>query len=179
MDIGQEKLLDLTYLSINDSDYQFSEQNIQLLSRSVCEILGLSQFELSVSIVDEKTIQELNSKYRNKDKPTDVLSFPQISFDELPSYEKPLESKSSNKTTAPSLLGDVIICAQVASANAQKIGQSLQDEICFLMIHGILHLCGYDHEAKEDEVLMLKQQKLMMQNLKQRYLNEMKGLVTS
>ncbi|MBI4733497.1 MAG: rRNA maturation RNase YbeY [Rubrobacteridae bacterium] len=96
--------------------------------------------ELSIALVDEIEIRELNSRYRGKDTPTDVLSF---------------EVDSE-------MLGDVIICPSIAAGQAVKYKQSLEQEMALLLVHGILHLLGYDHidddeaeimEAKEREIL--------------------------
>lgn len=180
MDIGQEKLPDLTYLSIYDSDYKFSKQSIQLLSRCVCDVLGIGDFELSISFVDQDAIQNLNAEYRQKNQPTDVLSFPQTKFAVLPSYEKPHfseEPTASGVQSAPKTLGDIVLCPEVAAINAQRIGQTLQDEICFLITHGVLHLCGYDHEDTEDEAFMLKQQHSIIKHLKKNFYNHVKGIL--
>ena len=97
--------------------------------------------ELAVRIVDEAEITALNRKYRGKDGATNVLSFP---FDPMPGL-------------ATEQLGDVVICAPVVAAEAVTQGKSLQAHWAHIVIHGVLHLLGYDHhkdaEAQEMEVL--------------------------
>lgn len=95
----------------------------------------------SVNFVDKAEIHKLNKQYRNIDAPTDVLSF-----------ESDIEGD----------LGDIFICKEVAAENAKKFGTSLENELNLLVVHGCLHLCGYDHmnddeakimEAREEEIL--------------------------
>ncbi|MDI6821460.1 MAG: rRNA maturation RNase YbeY [Actinomycetota bacterium] len=96
--------------------------------------------ELSVALVDQTAIRNLNLKYRGIDEPTDVLSFPLL--EETP------------KTSFPKFLGDVVICPQIAEHQAKKYGQSIVEELCLLLVHGILHLLRYDHEERKKAKLM-------------------------
>ncbi|OCG21527.1 rRNA maturation RNase YbeY [Gilliamella sp. App2-1] len=95
--------------------------------------------ELTIRIVDEQESQQLNNTYRHKDKPTNVLSFP---------FESPI------KIDVP-LLGDLIICKQVVAAEAKQQHKSLTSHWAHMIVHGCLHLLGYDHilddEAEEME----------------------------
>jgi rRNA maturation RNase YbeY len=86
---------------------------------------------LSVALVDDPAMQELNAQWRGKDRPTDVLAFAQR------------EGEAQHDST---LLGDVVISIPTAARQAEKRGHSLDREITELMVHGILHLLGYDHE---------------------------------
>lgn len=98
--------------------------------------------QLSIALVTEEKIRELNAKYRGITTPTDVLSFPML--EDLP------------QTQLPQLLGDVVICPQIAAQQAKRLRHSLNDEVCLLLVHGILHLLGYNHkkeaEARKMEV---------------------------
>lgn len=94
--------------------------------------------ELSIALVDEEEIRELNARYRGKDYPTDVLSFQS----ETPEHEVPVN--------VPYLLGDVVICPAVATRQAKEYGQTFDQEMGLLLTHGILHLLGYDHEAEPE-----------------------------
>lgn len=94
--------------------------------------------ELTVRIVDVAEITDLNSTYRDKDKPTNVLSFP---FDEHDGLDLPL-------------LGDVVICAAVVAEEAAQQNKAVTDHWAHMVIHGVLHLLGYDHiDAEEAEVM--------------------------
>jgi probable rRNA maturation factor len=95
-----------------------------------------SDAEVSVTMVTDATIQELNRTYRGVDQPTDVLSFALREGD-----EQPLPAGDW-----PELLGDVIISLPRAKAQAAEYGHSLERELGYLLVHGILHLLGYDHE---------------------------------
>lgn len=119
--------------------------------------MGLSGWELCVKFVGKEEIKDLNDHYRSKDYATDVLSFPQTE------WKAPLRvGKRGGKISGVPVLGDIVICLDVALENAVKIGQGLDREACFLLVHGILHLCGHDHERKEDEKLMLEDQREIM-----------------
>jgi probable rRNA maturation factor len=96
--------------------------------------------ELSVALVDEIEIRELNSRYRGNDVPTDVLSF---------------EVDSE-------MMGDVIICPSIAKEQAVKYGQTFKQEMSLLLVHGILHLLGYDHiEDSEAEIMEAKEKDVL------------------
>lgn len=95
--------------------------------------------EVSISFMDADDIRTLNRDYRGKDEATDVLSFP----------------VSEALAMGPSIsLGDVVICMEIAKQQAKEYGHSLERELAFLVVHGLLHLLGYDHETPEDEAEM-------------------------
>jgi probable rRNA maturation factor len=109
------------------------------------------KMEVSLSLVNDQTIQELNRTYRGVDAPTDVLSFCQLeSLDEEPEYEDLNEEQ---------VLGDIVISLETASRQAEEYGHSLAREIGFLTLHGLLHLLGYDHQDPGEEAAMLAKQK--------------------
>ncbi|MEB6195805.1 rRNA maturation RNase YbeY [Mammaliicoccus sciuri] len=103
--------------------------------------------ELSISFVDEEEIQAINRDYRNKDKVTDVISF------SLEEDEPEIEGLDM-----PRVLGDIIICLEVAKEQAESYNHSLSRELGFLALHGFLHLLGYDHMTEEDEKEMFSRQ---------------------
>lgn len=98
--------------------------------------------EVSIQVVDEATISELNQTYRHKSGPTNVLSFPFEAPPGLPEEE------------ALSMLGDIIICAQVVSREAEEQGKELQAHWAHMVVHGVLHLLGYDHLDDEEAEAM-------------------------
>lgn len=105
-------------------------------------------FEVSVTIVDIETIHDINKKYRNIDRPTDVISFAFLDNDDLPVIKG-----------MPILLGDIYICDEVCVNQANEYGHSIRRELAFLFTHGLLHLFGYDHvNSKEEEEVMFKLQ---------------------
>lgn len=117
-----------------------------------------------MSLVESRAIKRLNRDFRAKDKATDVLSFPQETFPK-PLKVRPAAARARKKAPAkgpPAPLGDVVISLPDAAKNAATIGQDLDREVCFLLVHGILHLCGHDHlEPKEEKAMLTEQRKLM------------------
>jgi len=95
--------------------------------------LGHSDQELSVVFGSDRLLQELNRTYRHKDRPTNVLAFPQS-----PTYEG---------EPATPMLGDVIVALSTAAHEAHDLQQSLEERVVYLLLHGILHLLGHDHEG--------------------------------
>ncbi len=112
------------------------------------------QLEMSLSIVSQEEIQQLNKEYRQIDSVTDVLSFPTV--DNLSRGVLDLQSLSNdiNPQTGRLNIGDVIICLDRAKEQAQNYNHSLKREIAFLSLHGLLHLLGYDHMSQQDEQQM-------------------------
>ena len=120
----------------------------QKMAEKILRLLDLEEVELSIVLCDNAFIHPLNRDYRGKDKPTDVLSF----------------SQREEGDPQDPMLGDVIISIERAKAQAGDHGNSVSAEISLLLVHGILHLLGYDHEedeeaeameAKEKEILCL------------------------
>ena len=95
--------------------------------------LGCPEQELSVVFGHDRLLQELNRTYRHKDRPTNVLAFPQA-----PTY--------AGEPTSP-MLGDVIVALPTAAREAHNLNQSLEERVVYLLLHGILHLLGYEHEG--------------------------------
>jgi Predicted metal-dependent hydrolase len=104
------------------------------IAHRALEVLGLSRVELSIVLVSDAQIKRLNKLYRNKDKPTDVLSFP-----------------IGEKVEDWLILGDIVISVDTAKRQAQELGHSLEEELKRLLVHGLVHLLGYDHELGGEE----------------------------
>lgn len=117
----------------------------QLINKIVQELKVAANFELTVLIVGDKEIRTLNKKYRHKNKVTDVLSFSQRGGGEiiLPREKNPY-------------LGDIIICYPQIKRQAAKFGHTIAQEFSLLLIHGFLHLWGYNDETKKDWLKMAK-----------------------
>ena len=136
------------------------------LARHVLVARGVKgEAEVSLLFVDEEAIAALNSQFLGKTGPTDVLSFP-IEDDPGPTGRSPDLGGSgpgaSPEQGALMLLGDVVICPAVAARNAVEHGVSLSDEVALLVVHGLLHLLGMDHEieAEAERMEALEQQML-------------------
>jgi probable rRNA maturation factor len=110
--------------------------------------LALRGVELSIALVDDPTIQELNRAYRRKDKPTDVLAFPMVEHD-------PAGRRGRRGPVDPmawrGMLGDVIVSIDTAARQAARRSRPLLDEVTMLLGHGLLHLLGYDHRTSAEE----------------------------
>ncbi|BCD68002.1 rRNA maturation RNase YbeY [Nitratiruptor sp. YY09-18] len=107
---------------------------------------SLTDKDIELLIVDKNTIQQLNATYRNKNAPTDVLSFPLAQ-------------------TPGSMLGSIVICADVAESVAKRYGHTLQEEIALLFLHGLLHLLGFDHEIDQGQMRQKEQEIIEKFNL--------------
>jgi probable rRNA maturation factor len=116
------------------------------------------QAEVSLLLVGNEEIRQLNREYRDKDCATDVLSFPLIELNPFnnASYLKALE-QSIDPGTREVVLGDIVISVERAMEQAQEYGHSVQRELGFLMVHGLLHLLGYDHEKDEENEQAMNQ----------------------
>lgn len=141
----------------NRSSSKFDENIIPKIKRCVEECLKLENFpentEVSISLVDNEEIHELNRMYRQKDSPTDVLSFPM------------LEKGDKPDTAGLILLGDIIISIPKAVEQAKEYGHSFEREICYLTIHGMFHLLGYDHIDEEEKREMRAREKQVIKIL--------------
>lgn len=130
-----------------------------LLRRSVTTALKFMKFEypaeVSVTAVDDAQIKELNRDYREKDSPTDVLSFPMC------------DGEWEISEDGFCVLGDIVLSFERCLEQSQKYGHSFERELSFLTVHSVLHLLGYDHEtSKEDEEEMFSLQKKIMEKIK-------------
>lgn len=126
------------------SNYELSDKLIDKIKQYIIACLKTEEFtedvEVSLSFVGKEEIKELNSSYRGKDMVTDVLSFP--SWDDY-----------------SGTLGDVVICVDRAKEQAIEIGNSIDEEIIYLVIHSIFHLLGYDHMNEKDKAIMREKEK--------------------
>ena len=137
-------------ITCSGSEKKVSLRRFKRCAGTILKLLNQDGVELSLALVDNEAIQELNARYRNQDGPTDVLSFP--SGERLP--------------TGTTLLGDVVISVEQAGIQAKRRGRSLDEEMESLLIHGILHLLGYDHErSKEEAKIMRKMERKIYQAL--------------
>lgn len=128
------------------------KKKIEKLFETAGHVLGedFSCVNVSVNFVSENEIQRLNKQFRNVDKVTDVLSFPNLQK----TADESLENFESEKMDGVLFLGDIVICKKKARAQAKEFGHSQKREICFLALHGFLHLLGFDHIEKKDEKKM-------------------------
>lgn len=129
-------------------DHQ-TEANLLAVLQTAATMEELTEGEISITFVNNEEIQELNLTYRDKNQPTDVLSFPMYEADqvEIETFED-----------EPLLLGDIIISIPKAKEQAEEYNHSFERELSFLLVHGFLHLLGHDHEDEGSEGEMFARQ---------------------
>ncbi|MBL3698097.1 rRNA maturation RNase YbeY [Leucobacter luti] len=129
----------------NESGIPVEEERLQRLAAFVLESMHVHpDTELGVVMADEAAIEQLHVQWMNEPGPTDVLSFP---MDEL-------RPGRVDAQTPAGLLGDIVICPQVAEVQAEAAGHDLGQEMSVLLTHGMLHLLGFDHATPEEEAEM-------------------------
>ncbi len=150
----------------NDDDSPYfcvAEEQLIKLTQDLAAFLGITN-ALSLRLVDASEMQALNAEFRGKDTPTDVLSFPQVEWKKpQTTTEKGIIVDGPFFTHMP--LGDIVICLERAFANAQNIGHGIDREVCFLITHSLLHLCGHDHQEPEEEARMCHEQNEMIHRI--------------
>ena len=134
----------------NEAGTEVDEAGLAAVARFTLDQMRIHPLaELSVLLVDEQAMADLHERWMGEPGPTDVLAFP---MDELrPPHP---DGNRADPGPEPGLLGDVVLCPQVAAEQAEKAGHSAQDELELLCVHGILHLLGYDHAEPEEHAVM-------------------------
>lgn len=137
---------------------------LDMIYKSALNHFELSDiFEIEISIVTEETIQNTNKHTRGIDKVTDVLSFPICNFVfpfKKEDYRNYIDPESGNI-----MLGEIMLCEKRAQEQAEEYGHSFNREVGFLVLHGILHLLGFDHIEKDDEVIMMGHAEKILEGL--------------
>ena len=144
--------MNLTYISkTRNFDYKKYQDDLNYLALKTFSTLNLNEdYALSCIVVGDKKIKEINRDYRNIDRVTDVITFALR------------DNKEEYDTLIPDIeeeLGDIFINKDAAIRQAEEYNHSLRREFCFLFIHGLLHLLGYDHQNREEEEEMFSLQK--------------------
>ncbi len=139
---------DQEQVACSESMLAFCEQTLY----RALELLEVpNDAEVSVIFVSDESIRALNREYRGIDEPTDVLSFPQLEGEELLDIENVL------------ILGDIVVNMERAVSQAEAYGHSLERELAFLLVHGLLHLLGYDHDAEFEGEMRDKQEAILQE----------------
>jgi len=143
----------------NESGVEVDEAGLAAVARYALDQLRIHPLaELSVLIVDEQAMTELHERWMGEPGPTDVLSFP---MDEL---RPPQPGGREEPAADPGLLGDVVLCPQVAAQQARTAGHSTKAELELLTVHGVLHLLGYDHAEPEEHAEMFGLQEQLLKS---------------
>lgn len=159
MSVGKKKEgKTMNLLISNNSKEDLDLDQIEAMAyKTIEEVLRVEDFtsdvEVSLTLVDKDEIHTLNRDYRGVDRPTDVLSFPMD--DEIFPGEEDVDL----------ILGDIVICLDIAKAQAEEYGHSLDRELSYLICHSSLHLLGYDHMEDDEKAIMRGKEKEIMKNL--------------
>ncbi len=148
-------------MTINFTNFEKEEQqNIKKVFKVAQKELNLpSNLEINMVIVSPEEIKVLNNNFRQIDKVTDVLSFPMLNnLSEL--------NNECDALLGDVNIGDIYICKERALSQAKEFGHGIKRELCFLSIHGLLHLLGYDHIKKEEEKTMFSLQDTILNKAK-------------
>lgn len=149
----------MTLLTDNRTDFGISGEIMEAVEKACLETLKYEEFdedcEISLSFVTNEEIHQINRQFRNVDAPTDVLSFPQLTFEE--------GEEADVNENGEIVLGDIIISVERAKEQAEEYGHGLKREIAFLTVHSMLHLLGYDHMEKDEEEDMFRRQKEILE----------------
>lgn len=137
-----------------DETNEVQQEHIELVEKLLHHAAEIENIEdgseVSITFVTNEAIHEINREYRDKDQPTDVISF---ALEELGEGEVEIVGDD-----IPRILGDIIISTDRTKEQAEEYGHSFERELGFLAVHGFLHLLGYDHMTKEDEKVMFEKQ---------------------
>jgi rRNA maturation RNase YbeY len=142
----------------------FDQARLERLARAILSDVGETSAELGIMFVGDQRMRGLNRRYRGKDRTTDVLGFAMreaFTAHGLTSSPSRVQSRDASRPT-PDMLGDVVISVPTAWRQAKEAGRSLDEELAWLLVHGILHLCGYDHERSEKEARRMHRRERMI-----------------
>jgi len=150
----------------NESGTSVDEPALAALARFVLDELRIHPLaELSVLLVDTPTIADLHQRWLGEEGPTDVLAFP---MDELrpppPGSDRSDRSRAADPDSEPTVLGDVILCPEVATEQAREAKRPVTEELELLCTHGILHLLGFDHAEPDEKATMFGLQDRLLES---------------
>ncbi|MCW2621159.1 MAG: hypothetical protein JWL64_761 [Frankiales bacterium] len=141
---------------LNESGVEVDELALVAVARHVLGRMGVSPMaELAISLKDIQEMERLHVQYMDEPGPTDVLAFPQDELDlRGTTGARNVHGSDDDENTPPTLLGDVVLCPEVAARQAVEAGHSTADELALLTTHGVLHLLGYDHHEPDEHAEM-------------------------
>ncbi len=158
----------MTFYVENETEVTFPfdvEEIVKMVSDKVLDIEDCPyETQINVLLTDNEGIHEFNMEYRGIDRETDVLSFPNLDFEEPGQFviEEEREADYFDPDTGELILGDIIISVDKVKEQAESYGHSTKREFAFLVAHSMLHLCGYDHmEEEEAKVMEGKQEEVL------------------
>lgn len=136
-------MIEINNLTTNPVDEEFLKKNVKMVLDNELEKAKSSVLDLSIAFVGQGRMREINKKYRKKNRVTDVLAFPETKV--------LLEKFRVGSIRKVQGLGEIIVCLREVKKNAKKFDSSFEKELIRVLIHGVLHLLGYDHEKGEAE----------------------------
>lgn len=149
--------------------YPFSvEETVEAVAEAVLEAEGCPyEVQVNVLLTDNPGIREFNRQYRQMDRETDVLSFPNLEYETPGHFEIPSQQEADcfDPDSGELILGDIILSVDRIADQARQYGHSLRRELAFLVAHSMLHLCGYDHMAPEEAAVMEQKQEQILTQL--------------
>lgn len=155
-----------------DTTVDFDFDSRQLAETVINAALDHEDFpyeaEVNLTLVDNEQIHRINKEYRQIDRPTDVLSFPLLSYETAGDFSGLEEEayENFNPDTGEILLGDIVISVEKVMEQAMSYGHSQKREYAFLILHSVLHLLGYDHMTDEERIVMEAKQNEILDDLK-------------
>lgn len=161
----------MQYFVENETDvsYDFDvEEIVKLVVDAVLETENCPyESQINVLLTDNEGIREFNKEYRDIDKETDVLSFPNVDFEEPGVFDidEDAEADYFDPESGELILGDIIISVEKVAEQAENYGHSKKREFAFLVAHSMLHLSGYDHMEPEEAKVMEGKQEMILQKL--------------
>lgn len=159
----------MTFCVENNTNHELPFQPEEILNKIAREVFCVEGFqaeaEISLMVVTKEEIQEMNRDYRGIDKVTDVLSFPNLSFENPGEFDLDAIADIQNPENGEIVLGDIVICYDRMKEQAEDYGHSLLREFAFLTAHSMYHLCGYDHMTEEEASVMEEKQKRVLETL--------------
>ena len=167
--IGRQRNMSLQIEAEVKVDFSFDYE--ELATRVIDFTLDHEEFpyecEVNLTLTDNEGIHEINREYRQIDRPTDVLSFPMLSYEAAGDFSQLEEDYDNNfnPDTGEIMLGDIIISIDKVVEQAESYGHSEEREYAFLIVHSMLHLFGYDHETPEEAAEMEEKQRLILEKL--------------
>ena len=152
-----------------DAKFRFSVEEVtkQVAQAVLDEEECPYEVTLNLLITDNEGIRDYNRQYRQIDRETDVLSFPNLDFEVAGNFDRAEESEADyfDPDSGELILGDIIISADKVKEQAESYGHGIKREFAFLVAHSMLHLCGYDHMSDAERIVMEEKQENVLQEL--------------
>ena len=161
----------MTFYVENETDFEFDFDMKSVAEDVANEVLDSEgcdyEVQINLLLTDNDGIHEYNRQFRDIDRETDVLSFPNLNFETPSDFDIPEEMEADffDPDTGELILGDIIISKDRVLEQAENYGHSVKREFAFLVAHSMLHLCGYDHMEPEESKVMEEKQEAVLQKL--------------